>query len=180
MKIHARNSRLGIVHDHTNVLCASAHRSPANQRTPPSHLARIAPQPHVAFFLSSRRRHTRYWRDWSSDVCSSDLFDPEIQTPRSGWVALVRPNVISMDTRTGIFFRELENPGNVTGWIADRQGVIRIGVRMKDGRQTIIYRENEKANWRALRGLDDELLKLAPMGLNDQGTEHYVAKVGSN
>src|SRR3712207_4388336 len=27
------------------------------------------------FFFSSRRRHTRYWRDWSSDVCSSDLDD---------------------------------------------------------------------------------------------------------
>src|SRR3712207_8889095 len=27
----------------------------------------------VYFFFSSRRRHTRYWRDWSSDVCSSDL-----------------------------------------------------------------------------------------------------------
>src|SRR6476620_5642473 len=25
------------------------------------------------FFFSSRRRHTRYWRDWSSDVYSSDL-----------------------------------------------------------------------------------------------------------
>src|ERR1035437_5544601 len=25
------------------------------------------------FFFQSRRRHTRYWRDWSSDVCSSDL-----------------------------------------------------------------------------------------------------------
>src|ERR1035437_120821 len=25
--------------------------------------------------FSSRRRHTRYWRDWSSDVCSSDLAD---------------------------------------------------------------------------------------------------------
>src|SRR3712207_7020181 len=25
------------------------------------------------FCFSSRRRHTRYWRDWSSDVCSSDL-----------------------------------------------------------------------------------------------------------
>src|SRR3712207_8631535 len=24
----------------------------------------------VYFFFSSRRRHTRYWRDWSSDVCS--------------------------------------------------------------------------------------------------------------
>src|SRR3712207_8212231 len=30
------------------------------------------------FFFSSRRRHTRYWRDWSSDVCSSDLrSDPD-------------------------------------------------------------------------------------------------------
>src|SRR3712207_7853472 len=28
------------------------------------------------FFFSSRRRHTRYWRDWSSDVCSSDLRRP--------------------------------------------------------------------------------------------------------
>src|SRR5690606_39769174 len=25
------------------------------------------------FFFSSRRRHTRFSRDWSSDVCSSDL-----------------------------------------------------------------------------------------------------------
>src|SRR5690349_11964530 len=27
------------------------------------------------FFFSSRRRHTRSLRDWSSDVCSSDLID---------------------------------------------------------------------------------------------------------
>src|ERR671934_1467455 len=29
------------------------------------------------FFFSSRRRHTRYIGDWSSDVCSSDLFSVE-------------------------------------------------------------------------------------------------------
>src|SRR3989442_9757141 len=28
----------------------------------------------IAFFFSSRRRHTRCGRDWSSDVCSSDLW----------------------------------------------------------------------------------------------------------
>src|SRR5437870_8724834 len=28
------------------------------------------------FFFSSRRRHTRWPRDWSSDVCSSDLEEP--------------------------------------------------------------------------------------------------------
>src|SRR2546422_6594235 len=27
------------------------------------------------FFFSSRRRHTRCSRDWSSDVCSSDLYN---------------------------------------------------------------------------------------------------------
>src|SRR5204862_1304644 len=28
----------------------------------------------LSFFFSSRRRHTRSLRDWSSDVCSSDLY----------------------------------------------------------------------------------------------------------
>src|SRR3712207_8496787 len=36
------------------------------------------------FFFSSRRRHTRYWRDWSSDVCSSDLPDVETHVPVGG------------------------------------------------------------------------------------------------
>src|SRR2546426_5490584 len=31
----------------------------------------------IFFFFSSRRRHTRLQGDWSSDVCSSDLFRPE-------------------------------------------------------------------------------------------------------
>src|SRR5699024_10121371 len=30
----------------------------------------------ILFFFSSRRRHTRSKRDWSSDVCSSDLKKP--------------------------------------------------------------------------------------------------------
>src|SRR5207247_4154957 len=35
----------------------------------------------VVFFFSSRRRHTRSTRDWSSDVCSSDLL---LETQPSG------------------------------------------------------------------------------------------------
>src|SRR5690349_24423144 len=34
--------------------------------------------PALFFFFSSRRRHTRSLRDWSSDVCSSDL---ELRVP---------------------------------------------------------------------------------------------------
>src|SRR5690606_39891672 len=33
----------------------------------------------MTFFFSSRRRHTRFSRDWSSDVCSSDLQRDEFQ-----------------------------------------------------------------------------------------------------
>ena len=35
------------------------------------------------FFFSSRRRHTRLRRDWSSDVCSSDLL-----FVLAGWVLI--------------------------------------------------------------------------------------------
>src|SRR6266496_4925529 len=36
------------------------------------------------FFFSSRRRHTRSLRDWSSDVCSSDLVAYRFQIPEHG------------------------------------------------------------------------------------------------
>src|SRR5690606_40372450 len=34
------------------------------------------------FFFASRRRHTRFSRDWSSDLCSSDLPYAACPTPR--------------------------------------------------------------------------------------------------
>src|SRR3712207_8702673 len=34
---------------------------------------KLVPMSLFSFFCSIRRRHTIYWRDWSSDVCSSDL-----------------------------------------------------------------------------------------------------------
>src|SRR5437870_6665406 len=39
------------------------------------------------FFFSSRRRHTRWPRDWSSDVCSSDLIEKGLESIglRRGW-----------------------------------------------------------------------------------------------
>src|SRR5438105_11424982 len=40
------------------------------------------------FFFSSRRRHTRSTRDWSSDVCSSDLRIPEYQASNRGYLTV--------------------------------------------------------------------------------------------
>src|SRR5690349_22142952 len=45
------------------------------------------------FFFSSRRRHTRSLRDWSSDVCSSDL--PKIHLVQSLIFLLLLPDVLT-------------------------------------------------------------------------------------
>src|SRR5437763_3407757 len=44
------------------------------------------------FFFSSRRRHTRYIGDWSSDVCSSDLGKGGLKILRQGQQAGVTPH----------------------------------------------------------------------------------------
>src|SRR5208282_4957009 len=47
----------------------------------------------VLFFFSSRRRHTRCYRDWSSDVCSSDLLQKMAERMRGDGVR-VRTHVV--------------------------------------------------------------------------------------
>src|SRR3712207_1882953 len=48
----------------------------------------------VMFFFSSRRRHTRYWRDWSSDVCSSDLRPGPVARRHREAVLAQQPHVL--------------------------------------------------------------------------------------
>src|SRR2546429_7289378 len=52
----------------------------------------------LIFFFSSRRRHTRCSRDWSSDVCSSDLF------------RIVSSEEQSSNTRHFFHFRSFSDP----------------------------------------------------------------------
>src|SRR3712207_9407188 len=59
----------------------------------------------VYFFFTSRRRNRRYWRDWSSEVCSSDLKQQ----------LLALPEVLGRDDRRyRLPLREREEVGHVT------------------------------------------------------------------
>src|SRR5205085_5250662 len=49
-----------------------------------------------SFFFSSRRRHTRFDCDWSSDVCSSDLGDLN----RAIWATISAGTITSATTAT--------------------------------------------------------------------------------
>src|SRR5690606_41143319 len=50
----------------------------------------------IFFFFSSRRRHTRFSRDWSSDVCSSDLG----WTPVAGALESAKESFAGLDAET--------------------------------------------------------------------------------
>src|SRR2546430_17575033 len=52
----------------------------------------------IFFFFSSRRRHTRFDCDWSSDVCSSDLVWPNVYGLMAGLLpqAFLQPTTNSV------------------------------------------------------------------------------------
>src|SRR5439155_1066284 len=64
---------------------------------------RFSPYAEIWYFFSSRRRHTRWPRDWSSDVCSSDL--PGMG-PAAHWVARRGNEVVAF---AEVHFLEAEN-----------------------------------------------------------------------
>src|SRR6266700_5708642 len=60
----------------------------------------------IFFFFSSRRRHTRFSRDWSSDVCSSDLRGRDVS--QGGWLSVeVKPDAVGQQRKAG----DLRGPG---------------------------------------------------------------------
>src|SRR5467141_3289538 len=63
------------------------------------------------FFFSSRRRHTRFKCDWSSDVCSSDLvfFTRSVLERAGGW----DENNLTEDADVGIRISSMGEPVRV-------------------------------------------------------------------
>src|SRR6266436_8582839 len=70
------------------------------------------------FFFSSRRRHTRCSRDWSSDVCSSDLEGHGQPEAFAGRTALVEGH--EGDPEMDVGLDEIALPGAVGGQAAGR------------------------------------------------------------
>src|SRR5690606_39484376 len=80
-------------------------------------------------FFSSRRRHTRFSRDWSSDVCSSDL------------IPLTEP-FLNRTCYTGeVSKAHLDQTVTLFGWVhrrRDHGGVIFIDLRDRAGLAQVV------------------------------------------
>src|SRR5207248_8836572 len=68
----------------------------------------------LTFFFSSRRRHTRSYGDWSSDVCSSDLARPSIELKPAGGKPVSKQTIPSLTDFSGSTL-EAKN-GITTAW----------------------------------------------------------------
>src|SRR5439155_8644845 len=130
-------------------------------RTSASAASRLQGYHATCFFFSGRGRHTRWPRDWSSDVCSSDL----TTNPRSGipwpWgggegggdgmperglvviptyneaanLAHLVPQVLAQDPRLDILIVDDNSPDS-TGQLAE-------ALRQKEPRLSVIHREGK-------------------------------------
>src|SRR5439155_10921407 len=75
----------------------------------------LVPEEVEELFLSSRRRHTSWPRDWSSDVCSSDLHNaPTTNPPLLAWLTLSVAEGVSQASSGGFVVGALCSAAAVT------------------------------------------------------------------
>src|SRR3712207_8781910 len=120
------------------------------------------------FFFSSRRRHTRYWRDWSSDVCSSDL--PTLADPFYDKGSRYSAPYVTYST--GIGWRTDMVPADVAGmdnpweifWDPTYKGITGLYDEYRDALSVGMYRSGltqvNDANPSDLNKARDNLLEL--------------------
>jgi dipeptidyl aminopeptidase/acylaminoacyl peptidase len=86
------------------------------------------------------------------------------------------PDVVRVSTLSGVVRTVVKNPGKVTRWVPDRDGVVRLGITRGDnGRSGVIYREDEKTPWRTMPPPDGIRGGVSPLGFSPDGRRLIVA-----
>src|SRR5205809_5582410 len=97
------------------------------------------------FFFSSRRRHTRCSRDWSSDVCSSDLIlnSSPLGTRASAVMGLIAEFTIAFDQITPSIFllARVLNPALRKTFLITRSEERRVGKECRYRRWLYVEKE---------------------------------------
>src|SRR5882762_4642805 len=93
------------------------------------------------FFFSSRRRHTRFKCDWSSDVCSSDLnLDVVAQAKAGGETAIDLPFVLCKKAEllaVDVEVAHCRHTDLQAVGIGARVGAVEIPVACREGERTV-------------------------------------------
>lgn len=104
-------------------------------------------------------------------------YDQPVGLGDNQWYAIRFPHVLKVNTRTAGVVRVLRNPGNVEYWLADSQGVIRVGLESRNGIARTIYRESETGPWLPLPGMDWSDPLIRPLAFSGDDRTLYVNKL---
>jgi len=85
-----------------------------------------------------------------------------------------RPDVMKVNTLTGVAYTKLKNPGEVANWGFDFDGVARLGILSHGEQSGAIYRENEQAPWRTIMPLQGRVGQMRPIGFDQEGDKVFV------
>jgi dipeptidyl aminopeptidase/acylaminoacyl peptidase len=85
------------------------------------------------------------------------------------------PDVYRINLRTGGKMMTVLNPGNVGNWIADRAGVVRIGVAYEPDRTEVLYRDTVNDEWTSIHSSGPNDAVWIPIGFDADNRTLYVA-----
>lgn len=85
------------------------------------------------------------------------------------------PDILSVDTRTGLSHVEVKNPGEVAHWGIDFEGRARLGILSHGDLSGAIYRDDEKSPWRTILPLQDRTGQMRVIGFDPPNGRVFVA-----
>jgi dipeptidyl aminopeptidase/acylaminoacyl peptidase len=86
-----------------------------------------------------------------------------------------RPDIVKVNTLTGVATTALKNPGEVTRYGLDRSGVARFGVLSHGEQSGAIYRAGDKAPWQTILPLKKRDGQMHPLGLDAANNRLFVS-----
>ncbi|MBA4136894.1 MAG: hypothetical protein C0518_06215 [Opitutus sp.] len=84
-------------------------------------------------------------------------------------------DVHRVNLRTGRNFTHTLNPGNVTGWLVDRRGVVRIAIAMEKNRVEVRHRPTNEAPWEVIHARSANEPPWEPLGFDGDGRTLFIA-----
>lgn len=86
-----------------------------------------------------------------------------------------RPDVVQVDTRSGLALTVVKNPGEVAHWGADFDGVVRFGLLTHGDLSGAIYRPDAKSDWQTILPLANRRGHLRIVGFDAANSRILVA-----
>jgi dipeptidyl aminopeptidase/acylaminoacyl peptidase len=77
-----------------------------------------------------------------------------------------RPDILRVDTMTGLAPVVVKNPGEVVSWGVDANGVARLGILSHDELSGAIYRDNEASPWKTILPLMNRKGQMRAVGID--------------